>query len=144
MLASWVANCTKWPWLAVVPPVAAGVAALIPLEWIAGLPVLCPLRFLTGLPCPGCGMTRSLVALAHGDLAGSLFFHPLGPVVAVVAVLVWVRGLEVATGRPPVLGRLLAPLAYVGNLPLVWVGLAAVVAVWLVRLPLFLSGRWIF
>lgn len=42
------------------------------------LPDTCTFHNLTGLPCPGCGLTRSLVAAAHGDLAGSLTFHRLG------------------------------------------------------------------
>lgn len=38
---------------------------------------LCPFRHLTGYSCPGCGMTRACVSLAHGDVAASLHFHPL-------------------------------------------------------------------
>ncbi|GBC82487.1 hypothetical protein HRbin10_01612 [bacterium HR10] len=44
--------------------------------------VLCPFRQLTGLPCPGCGMTRALNALAHGQWARALSLHPLSPIVA--------------------------------------------------------------
>lgn len=32
----------------------------------------CPFKAMTGLDCPGCGMTRSLYALLHGDLAGAV------------------------------------------------------------------------
>ncbi len=42
-------------------------------------PFFCPFRTLTGIPCPGCGMTRSFLALAQGDLSGSLSYHILGP-----------------------------------------------------------------
>jgi hypothetical protein len=54
-------------------------------------PVLCPFRRITGMPCPGCGMTRSFVALAHGDLGAALASNRLGPLLmAVFAVaLVW-------------------------------------------------------
>jgi len=31
-----------------------------------------------GIPCPGCGLTRSWVSVAHGDFAASLGFHRLG------------------------------------------------------------------
>jgi Protein of unknown function (DUF2752) len=124
--------------------VAVGVAALVPLDWVAGLPVLCPFRLLTGLPCPGCGMTRSLVSLAHGDLIGSLFFHPLGPALAIVVTLAIVGRLDVADRRALLVGRTFARRLQVGSGPLVWAAVAAVVAVWLVRLPLFLSGHWIF
>ena len=42
------------------------------------LPPTCSFLDLTGLPCPGCGLTRSVVASVHGDLAGSWGFHRLG------------------------------------------------------------------
>jgi len=37
----------------------------------------CVFRAATGIPCPSCGTTRSLVHLAHGDIAGSLILNPL-------------------------------------------------------------------
>jgi hypothetical protein len=39
----------------------------------------CTFHSLTGHSCPTCGMTRSLHALAHGDLQAALEHHPLGP-----------------------------------------------------------------
>jgi hypothetical protein len=52
-------------------------------------PVICPFRRLTALPCPACGLTRSWVDLAHGDVAGSVQQNPFGPVlVAGLVVLV--------------------------------------------------------
>lgn len=41
------------------------------------VPVLCPYRALTGLPCPGCGLTRALHALLHGDPGTAFAFNPL-------------------------------------------------------------------
>lgn len=37
----------------------------------------CPFRFLFGLPCAGCGMTRAVTALLHGDFSLAWHFHPL-------------------------------------------------------------------
>lgn len=37
----------------------------------------CPSLWLTGLFCPGCGTTRALHALLHGDLPGALAMNPL-------------------------------------------------------------------
>jgi hypothetical protein len=37
----------------------------------------CPSQWLTGLFCPGCGSTRALHALLHGDLPGALAMNPL-------------------------------------------------------------------
>lgn len=37
----------------------------------------CPLKFFFGLSCAGCGMTRAVVALFHGDFSLAWHFHPL-------------------------------------------------------------------
>src|ERR1700716_3309549 len=56
--------------------------ALLPPAWASAGPPLCPFRLLTGLPCPGCGLTRSLVSLLHGDLSAAVLSHPPGPIAA--------------------------------------------------------------
>lgn len=43
------------------------------------LPPLCQLKLFTGLDCPGCGLTRSFIALAHGQWRDSFHFNPAGP-----------------------------------------------------------------
>lgn len=48
----------------------------------------CPVKLSTGLPCPSCGTTRAVVALAGGDVAGSLATNPLG-LLAVLALVVF-------------------------------------------------------
>lgn len=50
---------------------------------------ICPFWNLTGLPCPGCGMTRALSALLHGDLRAAALFHPLSSLM-MLALLVLV------------------------------------------------------
>ncbi len=45
---------------------------------IQRLPSVCALKNTTGLDCPGCGLTRSWVALGRFDLGASLRFHALG------------------------------------------------------------------
>lgn len=42
------------------------------------LPPSCGMQQVLGLDCPGCGLTRSFIALAHGDLNASLAFNPGG------------------------------------------------------------------
>jgi hypothetical protein len=49
------------------------------------LPELCALRGATGLPCPGCGLTRSWVAMLRGDPLASLSHHLLGWLVLLYA-----------------------------------------------------------
>ena len=46
---------------------AYGILALLPIPIFS-----CPWKSCTGLPCPGCGMTRSVMALLKGDIALSL------------------------------------------------------------------------
>ena len=62
---------------------------------IAGVPSLCLFQQMTGLPCPGCGLTRSVVCMAHGHLADALAFHPLGPLM--LAALIYFSLLRVPT-----------------------------------------------
>ncbi len=50
------------------------------------LPTLCGSRALFGIDCPGCGLTRSFLALAAGDLKASFGYHRLGWLLA-LAVL---------------------------------------------------------
>lgn len=35
-------------------------------------------------PCPGCGSTRAVLALLHGDVGSMVRFNPIGPVAAVL------------------------------------------------------------
>jgi len=48
---------------------------------------VCPFRNLTGLPCPGCGLTRSVFHVAHGDYARGLALYPFAPVFFIVVFL---------------------------------------------------------
>ncbi len=71
-------------------------------------PVLCPFRRVTGLPCPGCGLTRSWVYLAHGWWRESWLAHPFGAALLVVVLALGVVALRArVTQRPaPDLNRL--------------------------------------
>jgi len=50
----------------------------------------CLFRAATGIPCPSCGTTRSLVHLAHGDIAGSLILNPLFSLAMMTALCLFI------------------------------------------------------
>jgi len=57
---------------------------------------LCLFHSLTGLDCPLCGMTRAVLAMAHGRWHEAIRYNALSPLgVAMLATLFWnhpVRG----------------------------------------------------
>jgi len=59
--------------------IAAYLYPLIP--GVSRIP-LCAARLFLSRDCPGCGLTRSFAALTHGHLRASVDFHPLGVVIA--------------------------------------------------------------
>jgi len=88
---------------------------------------MCPFALGTGMACPGCGMTRAASMLFRGDLAAAVTFHPLIPLIAVLAVGGWVWfALRKAGMVPPMSSRLLNGMLIVT--------LAALVLVWIARL----------
>lgn len=55
----------------------AGETVYLPWSSLA-LPPSCGMKLYWGIDCPGCGLTRSFILLAHGDVAGSLAMNPAG------------------------------------------------------------------
>jgi len=74
--------------VAVLWAVCAGLAVLLRPVWLASTGFLpaCPWHALTGWPCPGCGSTRAIVRLLHGNLLGALGVNPLAACAAMVFV----------------------------------------------------------
>ena len=72
-------------WAGRLAAVALAALATIPVRWVEAGPVWCPSKLLFGRECFGCGMTRALSQLMHGDLAGALTYHRAS--VAVLPVL---------------------------------------------------------
>jgi Protein of unknown function (DUF2752) len=65
------------------------------------LPELCLSRSWFGVECPGCGLTRSIVLLAHGDWRGSLAMHRLGWLMALSILLQFPYRLLALSGWTP-------------------------------------------
>jgi len=104
------------------------------------LPSTCTFKLVTGLPCPGCGLTRSLVAAAHGNWRQSVTYHRMGPVFLILLVLqslyriTWM-GLPRLRGSVHRYGRLL-DLAIIPLMVLLFVN-------WIPTLVSAVDGRWI-
>ena len=106
---------------------AAAAFAAVAAERLENGPVLCVFRGLTGVPCPGCGLTRGVAWLMRGKIGRAAEYHPLAPLLAVEAVVGWVLAGLVLAGfmrRPPERRLHL----------LLWLHLAALLAVWVMRL----------
>lgn len=62
--------------------------------------LVCPLRYWTGIPCPTCGMTRSFMAIARGDVSLAFTEHLFGPILFVLFLIAAVHlALELFSGR---------------------------------------------
>jgi|SRR6185312_4159823 len=87
---------------------------------------LCPFRTLTGFQCPGCGSTRALHQLLHGNVLAAFELNPLLiiflPVLAAGLILYTWRAF---TGGPSI--QLNLPSRYI------WAFSAVVVVFWVVR-----------
>jgi len=116
------------------PGRALGMAA----AWsIGALPAVtgiarCPWARFLHRACPGCGTTRALELLAHGDVAGSLAMHPLAVPMALVTAMVAAATVRAALVRGnPVdvlgdrFGRFAAALFVAANV--------ALAALWIAR-----------
>jgi len=86
------------------------------------LPETCPARTLLHVECPGCGLTRSFIHLAHGDWRASWNIHHVGWFLALATVLqipyrlIALRshsGLPLGTSFPKFFGTLLVVLLIV-------------------------------
>jgi hypothetical protein len=92
----------------------------------------CPLQWATGRPCPGCGLTRAVLAGLQGDWAGMVQYHPFAPVLGGLFAGLLVLGLLPNTWREAVADRLerveyrCAPVAIFAVVFILWALLRAI------------------
>ena len=51
----------------------------------------CPIKLISGYDCPGCGMTRALLALLRLDIKSAFGYHHLFPVPLLLLVYIPLR-----------------------------------------------------
>ena len=118
--------------LAALLNVEAGSTVVVPLLQIP-LPEMCYLRRMCGLACPGCGLTRSFISLAHGEVETAFQYNPAGPLLFLLfAIQLPYRGWQIARLR---MGMDEWPIGPWGYLPL-YVWFVVLVGQWLVRMVL--------
>ena len=96
------------------------------------LPSICMWRNGLGVDCPGCGLTRSFICLAHGQPADAWTYNPAGWLLFMVFVSqVPYRGVQLwrlSSGREEWTSRLLNWT--------IWIMVIAIFAQWLIRAAL--------
>jgi len=100
------------------------------------IPSTCPSRVIFHVNCPTCGLTRSFIASAHGELARAFRFHRLGPLFfALIFLQLPLRAYAILRRIPP--GKLL-PWRHWRLIP--WVLLVALLGNWAYNLVVGAGG----
>ncbi|HSS22723.1 MAG TPA: DUF2752 domain-containing protein [Pyrinomonadaceae bacterium] len=86
----------------------------------------CPFRMLTGFTCPGCGSTRGLHRLLHGDVVAAFQFNPL-MVLALPFMLYALSRYTLAAIRGKSLQKHYLPPRYI------WMLVGVIMAFWFFR-----------
>ena len=86
----------------------------------------CPFRTLTGFACPGCGSTRGLHRLVHGDVIGAFEFNPLMVLSLPFLLYALVRYTAAAVSGRPLQKHFLNP-------KYIWMLFAVIMSFWVFR-----------
>ncbi len=60
----------------------------------------CPIACFFGISCPGCGMTRALIAAAQLDFERAFYYHPLFPLVIILIIaagVIYVKKIQLSS-----------------------------------------------
>jgi hypothetical protein len=87
---------------------------------------LCPFRAVTGFTCPGCGSTRGLHRLLHGDVIAAFELNPLFVLSLPFLLYALVRYTNAAIRRQPVRGNQL-------QAKYIWTLFVVVLSFWIFR-----------
>jgi hypothetical protein len=71
----------------------------IPTTWLESRRSVCLIRNLFGVKCPGCGMTRALSCVFHGDFKRAFHYNKLVVIVFPLLCYIWLRSVTTAAIR---------------------------------------------
>ncbi len=115
--------------------ILAGAAGLQVGLVSAGLPSWpCPFWHVTGIPCPGCGLSRAIMALLQGDWSTSIRLHAFAPLFVLAFIVIIGAAILPAKPRNWLIDRLEWVERRTGITAILLVGL---VLYWLIRLLVF-------
>jgi hypothetical protein len=92
----------------------------------SGFFLTCPFRALTGFTCPGCGSTRGLHHLLHGDPVAAFQLNPLFVIALPFMLYALIRYSNAVLRRRPLQTNQLQP-------KYIWVLFVAVLSFWIFR-----------
>ena len=82
----------------------------------------CMFKAFTGFHCVGCGLTRALHALVHGDIAGAFAMNPLAILVLPLMPLMVLDARGLTPGRlKPFMSVVMTPKLWLVLLPAYWI-----------------------
>ena len=92
----------------------------------SGFFLACPFRKITGFTCPGCGSTRAMHRLIHGDVIAAFQFNPLFVLALPLLLYVLVRYTDAA-----IRGKTLNPNKL--DAKYIWVLFVVILSFWIFR-----------
>lgn len=87
---------------------------------------VCPFRAITGFTCPGCGSTRGLHRLLHGDVVAAFEFNPLLILSLPFLLYALLRYTDAAIRQKPLKGNQL-------NAKYIWLMFGVIMSFWIYR-----------
>ena len=66
---------------------------LVPTSWFESRPSICLIRAVFGVRCPGCGMTRAISCVFHGDFKKAFSYNKLVVLVFPLLCYTWSRAM---------------------------------------------------
>ncbi len=113
-------------------------------KWVVGIVILyfglgsfgvfnwqCPIWYTLGIPCPGCGLSRAIIALVQGDWERSFTLHAFAPFFLLALILITIVTLLPALQRQGVINWISLVERHTGITNFLLIGL---VFYWLGRL----------